>query len=65
MQVVPITRNALVLDSDDWGRLDTLMTDFDKVCDSQFCETCPLWDFCDKYSNPADFLKNLYAFLDD
>ena len=65
MQIVSITKNALVFDSDDWGRLGALMTDFDKVCNSQPCETCPLWDFCDKHSNPADFLKDLYDFLDD
>ena len=65
MQVVPITRNALVFDVDDWGRLGALMTDFNKVCDSQTCKTCPLADFCDRYLNPADYLKELYEFLDD
>ena len=42
MKVVPITRNALALDTDDWKRLNTLMTDFDYVCDSQSCDSCPL-----------------------
>ena len=65
MQVVPITRNALVFDSDDWGRLGALMTDFNKVCDSQSCKTCPLSIFCDRYPSPADYLKELYGFLDD
>ena len=65
MQVVPITRNALFFDADDWGRLGALMTDFNKICDSQTCKTCPLADFCDKYSNPADYLRYLYEFLDD
>lgn len=65
MQVVPITRNALVFDADDWGRLGALAADFDKVCNSQSCETCPLADFCNKYSNPADYLRRLYEFLDD
>ena len=67
MQVVsiPIPQNALVFDSDDWGRLGTLMNDFSKVCDSQTCKTCPLVDFCDKYSNPADYLRRLYEFLDN
>lgn len=65
MQIVPITRNALVFDSDDWGRLGALMTDFENVCNSQACKTCPLGDFCAKYSNPADYLRRLYEFLDD
>ena len=65
MQVVPITRNALVFDADDWGRLGALMTDFNKVCDSQSCKTCPLTDFCCDNPNPADYLKRLYEFLDD
>ena len=67
MQVVsiPIPQNALVFDSDDWGRLGALMDDFNKVCDSQTCKTCPLVDFCDKYSNPADYLRRLYEFLDN
>lgn len=65
MKVIPITRNALALDTDDWKRLNTLMTDFDKVCDSQSCESCPLGNFCHEHENPAEFLKNLYEFLDD
>ena len=66
MQVVsiPIPQNVLVIGSDDWERLGALMTGFNKVCDSQSCKTCPLADFCDKYSNPADYLKHLYEFLD-
>ena len=63
MQIVSITRNTLVFDSDDWKRLNTLMTDFDKICDSQSCKTCPLRDFCDVNPNPADYLKCLYEFL--
>ena len=65
MQVIPITRNALVFDSNDWGRLGALMTDFNKVCDSQTCETCPLANFCHDHESPGDFLKDLYDFLDD
>ena len=67
MQVVsiPIPQNVLVIGSDDWERLGTLMTGFNKVCDSQTCKTCPLVDFCDKYSNPADYLRRLYEFLDN
>ena len=65
MQIIPITKNALVFDSDDWGRLTALMTDFDKVCNSQPCQTCPLESFCLDHQNPADFLKSLYEFLDD
>ena len=65
MQIIPITRNALVFNADDWGRLGALMDDFSKICDSQTCKTCPLADFCDKYSNPADYLRHLYEFLDD
>lgn len=65
MQVVPITKNALVFDADDWGRLGALMTDFNEVCNSQSCCTCPLMDFCAKHPNPADYLKSLYEFLDD
>jgi len=65
MQVVPITRNALVFDADDWGRLGALMTDFNKVCDSQPCGICPLRDFCHEHENPAEYLKHLYEFLDD
>ena len=65
MQIVPITRNALVFDADDWGRLGALMTDFNKVCDSQTCKTCPLTNFCFENPNPADYLKRLYEFLDD
>lgn len=65
MQVVPITRNALVFDADDWGRLGALMTDFHKICEIQSCKTCPLADFCAKYPSPADYLKYLYEFLDD
>jgi hypothetical protein len=65
MQVVSITQNALVFDADDWGRLGALMTDFNKVCDSQSCKTCPLGDFCAANPNPADYLKYLYEFLDD
>ena len=65
MKVIPITRNALALDPDDWGRLRMLMTDFDYVCDSQSCESCPLEKFCLEHENPAEFLKNLYEFLGD
>ena len=65
MQIIPITRNALVFDSDDWERLGTLMDDFSKVCNTQSCKTCPLADFCDKYSNPADYLRRLYEFIDN
>ena len=67
MQIVstPVPQNTLIFDSDDWGRLGALMTDFNKVCNSQSCETCPLADFCAKYSNPADYLRRLYEFLDD
>ena len=67
MQVVstPVPQNTLIFDSDDWRRLGKLMTDFDKVCNSQSCETCPLADFCNKYSNPADYLRRLYDFIDD
>lgn len=61
MQV--ITRNELVFNSDDWERLSMLMTDFDKVCNNQFCHTCPLADFCHDYPNPADYLKVLHEFL--
>lgn len=66
MQVVPITRNALVFDSNDWGRLGALMTDFKTVCETQNrCKECPLIDFCDEHPNPADYLKSLYEFLDN
>jgi len=65
MQVVPITRNALVFDADDWWGLGTLMENFNKVCDSQTCQTCPLGDFCFEHENPAEYLKHLYDFLDD
>lgn len=68
MQIVPITKiikNALVIESDDWGRLGALMTDFNKICNSQTCKACPLADFCFENPNPADYLKKLYEFLDD
>ena len=65
MQVIPITRNELALDTDDWRRLTVLLEDFDKVCDSQSCASCPLGDFCLENPNPAEYLKNLYEFLDD
>ena len=65
MQVIPITKNALVFDYDDWGRLGALMTDFDKVCDSQSCSSCPLGNFCLDHENPAEYLNHLYKFLDD
>lgn len=65
MKVVPITKNALVLNSYDWRRLCSLMKDFKEVCDSQSCKTCPLENFCSKYYlNPADYLKNLYDCLE-
>ena len=65
MQIVPVTRNELALDTDDWKRLKTMMTDVDYVCDSQSCESCPLEKFCHEHENPAEFLKSLYEFLDD
>lgn len=65
MQVVSITKNALVFDPNDWGRLGALGADFNKVCNSQTCKTCPLADFCCDNPNPADYLKRLYEFLDD
>lgn len=66
MKVVPITRNELALDTDDWKRLNTMMTDFDDVCGNQSCcNSCPLENFCLEHENPAEYLKNLYEFLDD
>ena len=65
MQVVPITKNTLVIESDDWVRLSALITDFNEICSSQPCESCPLKDFCFENPNPADYLKRLYEFLDD
>ena len=65
MQVVSITRNTLVLDADDQNRLSTLVADFDKICDSQTCKTCPLVDFCSANPTPADYLQYLYEFLND
>ena len=65
MKIVPITRNALVFDANDWGRLGALKTDFDKLCDSQLCKTCPLGDFCLDHETPAEYLKCLYEFLDN
>ena len=65
MKVIPITRNELALDTDDWKRLNTMMTDFNKLCDSQSCESCPLGEFCLEHENPGDYLGHLYEFLDD
>lgn len=65
MQIVPVTRNELALGTDDWKRLKTLMTDFDYVCESQSCDSCPLGKFCLEHENPAGYLQDLYEFLDD
>ena len=66
MQVVSITKNALVMEPDDWGRLGALMADFNKICnDNRSCRTCPLENFCLENPSPAGYLKSLYEFLDD
>ena len=63
MQIVPVTKNALVFDANDWARLGVLKTDFDEMCNSQLCKTCPLGDFCLEHENPGDYLGHLYEFL--
>jgi hypothetical protein len=66
MQIVPVTRNELALDTDDWKRLKTLMNDFDYVCGSQSCcDSCPLGKFCNEHESPVAYLKDLHDFLDD
>lgn len=65
MQIIPVTRNELALGTDDWKRLKTMMADFDYVCDSQSCESCPLGKFCNEHENPAAYLKDLHDFLND
>lgn len=61
MQVV--TRNELVFNAEDWERLSILMDDFAEMCSSQFCETCPLGDFCLENPGPADYLRRLHEFI--
>ena len=65
MKIVPVTRNELALDTDDWKRLKMLMTDFNYMCDSQSCDSCPLGKFCHEHESPAGYLKCLHEFLEE
>ena len=65
MKLVEIKKVALEMDTEDWSKLGSLRHDFDKICDSSFCPTCPLAKFCENHDCPGDYLADLYEFLDD
>lgn len=65
MTVVEVKKNTLKMDALDWERLNRLKQDFDKVCNSCYCSTCPLEKFCKKYDCPADYLTALSEYLED
>ena len=65
MKLVEIKKTAIELSPDDWKKLASLQHDFDEICDSCSCPTCPLAKFCENHESPELFLKTLYNFLDD
>lgn len=66
MKIVEIKKTALEIGAEDWSKLGSLRHDFDEICDSCSCPTCPLKTFCENHDCcPGSYLTDLYNFLDD
>ncbi len=65
MKIVPIVKNVLAVEEEDWERLITLTTDLARICNSESCESCPLGKFCEVHTSPSQYLNELIAFLDN
>ena len=65
MKIVPIVKNVLAVEEEDWKRIVTLTADFARICNSESCESCPLGKFCGDHASPSQYLNELIAFLDN
>lgn len=65
MKLVEVKKTAIEVSPDDWRKLSSLIHDFNQICESNTCFTCPLTKFCEDHDGPVDYLTDLYKFLDD
>lgn len=64
MKLVEVKKTAIEVNSEDWRKLGSLSHDFNQICDSSSCPTCPLTKFCENHDCPSDYFTDLYNFLD-
>lgn len=64
MKLVEVKKIAIEVNSEDWKKLASLMNDFNQICDSNSCSTCPLTKFCEAHDCPGNYFTDLYKFLD-
>jgi len=65
MKTVEIKKTALVIEQEDWNRLGSLISDFRHICDTTFCDNCPLQKFCEDADTPYNYLSSLFSYLDN
>ena len=66
MKVIEMKKYALEFSAEDWQKLGSLMVDFQNLCgEVPDCDSCPMQKFCESHEHPANYVTDLYDYLDN
>lgn len=65
MKIVEVRKDVLVVEYEDYVKLNSMRVEFEKLCAGRSCSTCPFRTWCDENDSPAEYLKDLIEFIKD